>query len=354
MSHIFRSRHTVIGKLHNKGHSFSLKCCFLEYQRHDNSHNNPKHIQANHNQRFILWKEGSREKSINGKFCRTTHKRCQQNGHLSVPLGRKSPAGHNARYSTSESNEHGNNTSAGKPQLTQQFIHNKGHPCHITAVLQNRQKEKQGHNNRQEAEHTAHTVENTVNYKGMYHTVHMSCCHSLIRQLSQGCDSIFQKALQKCTNDIKSKPEHNSHNANKSRDSCIFSGEEMVHFPASDTLLAFLGLDDGSAAHILNVAKPHLRHSSRAIHTCFYFRLSGNIFQKIFLLLGKMQLFQQLTVSLHYLTGRKPDGNTCLSGMVLNQVHDGMNSPVNPFFFAAKIHLQRLFLVFRHMNGMAD
>ena len=42
-------------------------------------------------------------------------------------------------------------TSAGQTDLSQKFIHYKGHPRHVAAVFQKGQEEKQGNNNRKEA-----------------------------------------------------------------------------------------------------------------------------------------------------------------------------------------------------------
>ena len=40
--------------------------------------------------------------------------------------------------------------------------------------------------------------------------------------------------------------------------------------------------------------------------------------------------------------------------MVLDQVHDCMDPPVDPFLLFTEVHLQRLFLVSGHMDRMAD
>ena len=72
------------------------------------------------------------------------------------------------------------------------------------------------------------------------------------------------------------------------------------------------------------------------------------------LIVRQLQPLQDLFIALHHLAGRKPHRDLCLGRMVLDQVHDCMDPPVDPFLLFTEVHLQRLLLVSGHMDCMAD
>ena len=85
----------------------------------------------------------------------------QRGGRIVMPRGdtvleagdafrRQCSACHDSRYRAAKTDQHRHNASPRKTDFTKKLIHDKGHPRHISAVLENRQKEKQRHDNRQE------------------------------------------------------------------------------------------------------------------------------------------------------------------------------------------------------------
>ena len=72
---------------------------------------------------------------------------------------------------TAKTNQHGNKAPTGKSDFSQQLIHNESDAGHIAAVLQDGQKEKQYHNNREKGQHASHAREYAVNHQGMYHRI---------------------------------------------------------------------------------------------------------------------------------------------------------------------------------------
>ena len=83
------------------------------------------------------------KKTVDRQLGGAAHKRCQKDRHFTVPFGRQGTACHNTRNRTAEADQHRNNAAAGKSNLTEQFIHNKSNSCHVTAVFQKRQEEKE-------------------------------------------------------------------------------------------------------------------------------------------------------------------------------------------------------------------
>ena len=185
MSNIFGSRHPIVWQLHDKRNRFSLK----QRTAHEKCHQNPDHnsakIQCNHHKCPVFREKCRCEKRINRQLCRTAHKRRQQNRHFPVPGRGQCPARHNARHGTSKPNQHRHNASAGKTDFAQQLVHHKRNPRHISTVLQQRQKEKQRHNDGQKAQHASDAIKNTVHHKGMNHIVYVPRCHVRIYPASK-------------------------------------------------------------------------------------------------------------------------------------------------------------------------
>ena len=113
MSDILCTRHTVIRKFHNERHCFSTEQRSPHQKCHQDSHQNPAKVQSNHYKCSMFREKCCRKKCINWKLCRTAHKRSQQDRHLTVTFRRKCTACHNTRNSTTESDQHRNNTSSG-------------------------------------------------------------------------------------------------------------------------------------------------------------------------------------------------------------------------------------------------
>lgn len=112
---------------------------------------NAAKIKGDHNKRTVLWKESYSKEAVDRQLCGAAHKGCQKDRHLTVTLGRKRTACHDTGDGTAKPYQHWYDAPAGKPDLPQELIHDKGNSCHITAVFQKRKEEKQGDDDRQEA-----------------------------------------------------------------------------------------------------------------------------------------------------------------------------------------------------------
>ena len=162
LTNIFRSRHTIIRKLHNKRNRFSFKHRPFHCKCSKDSHQDSEEIETNHYNCTLPREKRRCKECIDRKFCWTTHKRSQHNRHFTITLWRKCPARHNSRYCTSKSDQHRYNTSSGKTNLSQKFIHNKRNPCHISTVLQHRKEKEQCNNDRQETQHASNPLKDSI------------------------------------------------------------------------------------------------------------------------------------------------------------------------------------------------
>ena len=78
--------------------------------------------------------------------------------------------------------------------------------------------------------------------------------------------------------------------------------------------------------------------------------------EHILFILVKPELLKDKLISLRQLGSRKPNGNAGLHGVILDEVHDGVDGAVNGaahIVCAAEIDAAGLFLVSRHVDGMA-
>ena len=84
--------------------------------------------------------------------------------------------------------------------------------------------------------------------------------------------------------------------------------------------------------------------------------LQYNMPEHILFILVKPELLKDKLISLRQLGSRKPNGNAGLHGVILDEVHDGVDGAVNGaahIVCAAEIDAAGLFLVSRHVDGMA-
>jgi hypothetical protein len=161
---IFRAGQPVVRKLHDKGDSLSLEYRILGNPRHQNADQNAQCVEADHDNLPCVFREkGGDKEAVNRIFCGAAHKRSQHDRHFPVTLRGKRARSHNARHGASEADQHGHNGSSGKADSPEKLVHDKGNPCHIAGILQQREEEEQRYNNRQEGQDGAHPGKNAVN-----------------------------------------------------------------------------------------------------------------------------------------------------------------------------------------------
>ena len=82
--------------------------------------------------------------------------------HAAVPLVLNGAGGHDAGHPAAGADEHGDEALAAKAELTENPVHDEGHPGHVANVLQNGKHQKQHQHLGHKAQHSAHTGHNAV------------------------------------------------------------------------------------------------------------------------------------------------------------------------------------------------
>ena len=67
-----------------------------------------------------------------------------------------------------EADEHRHDGLAGQADAPQQLVHHERHARHIAGVFQNRQEEKERHDDRQKAQNRADALKNAVDHKALH------------------------------------------------------------------------------------------------------------------------------------------------------------------------------------------
>ena len=180
----------------------------------------------------------------------------------------------------------------------------------------------------------------------------MSCCQRCICQFRHFINSHFQQTLQPGTDHIKGKIKNKNHNSNKAGNCRIFSGKNPVYFLASNPLFTFLWFHNCLLTQSFNKVKPHICNGCTSIYLTLCLHLLHNMFQHFRLVCIKFQPFQNQRIPFDRLGCCKTCRNVRLGCMILDQMHDRMNTPVDRSFmivFITKVLAQRALLIFRNM-----
>ena len=164
-------REAVVGQLHDEGDGLAAVDSAAHDQRADDAHHHAANVQRDHHQRPVVREESHGEDRVDRDLGRAAHEGGEQDGHLAVALGREGAGGHDGRHRAAEADQHRNEATPGEADFAQQLIHDEGDAGHVAGVLENGQEEEEHHNDRQEAEHTAHAGENAVDDEAMYNRV---------------------------------------------------------------------------------------------------------------------------------------------------------------------------------------
>ena len=84
-----------------------------------------------------------RKEGVNGHFRRAAHEGREQYRHTSVAFRGERTSRHDRRDRAAETDQKRHDAAAGKPDFPEQFVHHESDACHVAAVFQQRQKEKE-------------------------------------------------------------------------------------------------------------------------------------------------------------------------------------------------------------------
>lgn len=102
-------------------------------------------------------------KAIIGSFAPQDKGR-RHDRHFAVSVIFNRPGSHNSRHPASCADQHRDKRFAGQTELTENAVHNKGNPRHITAAFQKCEKQKQYQHLRHKAQHSAYSRNNSINH----------------------------------------------------------------------------------------------------------------------------------------------------------------------------------------------
>ena len=181
----------------------------------------------------MLRKKCSGYHTVNWQLGTAGHKRSDNDGHFPVTLTAQCTGGHDSGHTAAKANQHWHKASARQADFTQQLIHNKRHPGHIPAVLQQRQEEKQRYDHRKKGQYASHTVADTVydqrlqpvtDLHGRQQVSHLITCYG---------NPILQQRLHSTANRTEGQIENAQHDQNKNRYAKIFMCQQPVNFLAA-------------------------------------------------------------------------------------------------------------------------
>ena len=165
-------RHMIRRKLHHKGSGLSRKEFELLQDHAGNQcRANADKECGNRNQRRIFEHCPGKE-SDDRHFRSAGNKSGGHHRNLPIPFLLNGTGRKNSRHSAAGGNQHGNDALAGEPESAKDPIHNKGHPGHISHILQDAQKDGQNQYLRKESQNRTHSGKNSVHDQSIQPSAH--------------------------------------------------------------------------------------------------------------------------------------------------------------------------------------
>ena len=135
--------------------------------------------------------------------------------------------------------------------------------------------------------------------------------------------------MQRSANHVERHPKGERHNQQESRYGSPFAGEHGIDVSAALMLLAFAGLHHGLVAQRMNEGVTHIGDGSAAVESAMLLKLFNHMVEHAQLVGRQVERLEHQVVALHQLACGKTARNASLFGMVLNEVHNGVNAAVN-------------------------
>ena len=165
----------------------------------------------------------------------------------------------------------------------------------------------------------------------------------------------FQQPLQPSTDDVKGEEEHQRHNPDESGDGGVPPGKDGIDLPAAFVFFALPRLDDRLVTELLNEGKAHVCDGGCTVQAALFLHLADDVLQHFFLVLTEVEGLQHQGISLHQLTGSEAKGNLRGFGMVLHQVHNPVEAPMDGavvVVFVAEVGAAWALLILGNVKGM--
>ena len=135
------------------------------------------------------------------------------------------------------------------------------------------------------------------------------------------------------------------------------AGEHLVYLAAALVLLALLGFHHGAGTHLVDEVVAHVGHGCCRVETALCLELLEDVVEQLLLVVAQFQCFDHDMVALYHLAGSKAHGYVGCLGVVLDEVHHGMDAAVHGATVvvgAAKVLASGRLLVLGHVQGVID
>ena len=163
--------------------------------------------------------------------------------------------------------------------------------------------------------------------------------------------------MQRCAQQVDGEVDDAYHDEDEDGNGRPFASEDFVNLAAAAVFFALFGFDYGSVTELLDEGEAHLCHGSSTVEAAFLFHLHDEVLQSLFLGLREFQSFHDDRVAFHQLGGGKADGDVGTLGMVLDEVHDAVQTTVYGaamVVLVAEVLTNGCFLILRDVDGVVD
>ena len=347
---------TVVGKLHHKRNCLGLVDGLVRYERHEHADDDAREVQAEHHEAALAREERRAEVAIDRELGGAAHERRERDGELAVALGRQRAGGHDGGHRAAKSHEHGHDGAAGQADLAQQLVHEERDARHVARVLQEREEEEHGHDDRRDGQHRADGVEDAADHEGVQHRVHASGREAHVSRGRERVDARCDEILQREADDVEREEEHGPHDEHEHGDGRVPSGQHAVDLAASLQLARGMRLHDRGGHDLLDKREAHVRDGGGAVQAALLLHLVHDVLHGVELVLVQRKGLPHVGVALHQLRRRKAHGDVRADGVVLYQVHDRVQAAVHGAAVVAgvaEVLPAGKLLVARHMDRVA-
>ena len=273
--------------------------------------------------------KGGNNHAINRQFGAAGHEGGQEDGHFTVSFTGKGPGRHNGRDAAPEADEHGDKGTAGKADLPQELIHDKGHPGHIAAVLQEGEEEEQQNDNGQEGKDAAHAGADPVDDQAADPVAGASGSHEAVQGGGPGPDAPVQEVLEGRAQEGEGQPEDHHHDPQENGDAQVPAGQDPVDALGTDLFPGLLVLDHTLGADLFDEGVAHVRQGGLPVGAQLVLHILNNVLDDMLLVVIQMKQRHGGLVALHQLGGGEAKGKTGVLGLIHHDVGDGVNGFVD-------------------------
>ena len=284
------------------------------------------------------------KKRVDGDLRRAAHIRREQDGHLAVTVTRYRARRHDGRHGAAEADEHGNDAAAGQADLAQRLVHHKCDAGHVAGILQNREEEKERHDDRQEHQHTAYARKNAVDDEAMYHRVDAVSGQGMVCHGGKGANADRKPVGQPLPDHMKGEVEYQQHNGKKSRERRIPAGKKPVDLHRAGVLPALVALYHRRCHNAFNEGVAHIGKRCVAVKSRFALHLHDAMLKQLALVPIERQTVGEVIAAFDQLCCAEACRHTDAVGMVGDQVRDGVDAAVDGGIIRAEVrHLGQSF-----------